>query len=60
MGFLEAIDVGYKKIAAGWKSSPVITLTDFDCLNQKAVDRLAVQIGYYLNPPEADKTVKHL
>ncbi|MGA2172434.1 MAG: 2-amino-4-hydroxy-6-hydroxymethyldihydropteridine diphosphokinase [Sedimentisphaerales bacterium] len=58
--FLETIDAGYKKLVAGWESSPVITLTDFDCLNQKDVDRLAVQIGYYLNLPQADKTVKRL
>jgi 2-amino-4-hydroxy-6-hydroxymethyldihydropteridine diphosphokinase len=52
MSFLEAIDRGYKKLIAEWKLSPVITLKDFDCLNQKSVDRLADQIEYYLHPPE--------
>jgi len=50
MDFLEAIDAGYKKLIAGWKLSPVITLTDFDCLNQNAVDLLACRIEYYINP----------
>jgi deoxyadenosine/deoxycytidine kinase len=49
-GFLEAIDAGYKKLIADWKLSPVITLTDFDCLNQNAVDLLACRIEYYINP----------
>jgi deoxyadenosine/deoxycytidine kinase len=49
-GFLEQIDAGYKKLIAGWKQSPVITLDEFDCLNQKSVDRLARQIEYYIRP----------
>jgi 2-amino-4-hydroxy-6-hydroxymethyldihydropteridine diphosphokinase len=52
LSFLRAIEASYKKLAAGWKLSPVITLTDFDCLSQKSVDRLAGQIGYYLNPSD--------
>jgi 2-amino-4-hydroxy-6-hydroxymethyldihydropteridine diphosphokinase len=51
MGFLSAIDAGYKKLIADWTLSPVITLTDFDCLNQNAVDLLACRIEYYINPP---------
>lgn len=53
-GFLQAIDAGYRKLVAGWKHSPVITLTDFDCLSEKYVDLLASQIGYYLNPSQTD------
>jgi 2-amino-4-hydroxy-6-hydroxymethyldihydropteridine diphosphokinase len=60
ISFLEAIDAGYKNLVAEWKFSPVITLSDFDCLNEKAVDRLAGQIRYYLNPPQADKSAGHL
>jgi len=48
--FLEAIDAGYKNLIAGWKSSPVISLDDFDCLSQDAVDKLAEKIKYYINP----------
>jgi 2-amino-4-hydroxy-6-hydroxymethyldihydropteridine diphosphokinase len=68
-GFLEAISAGYKKLIADWTLSPVITLTDFDCLNQNAVDLLACRIEYYINPPhlpkdcrcrQADKPTKHL
>jgi 2-amino-4-hydroxy-6-hydroxymethyldihydropteridine diphosphokinase len=59
-GFLEAIDAGYKKLIADWKLSPVITLTDFDCLGKKNIDRLAGQIEYYLHPTQADKPAKHL
>ncbi len=60
MGFLQAIDAGYRDLIAGWKISPVITLTDFDCLSEKNVDRLAGDIEYYLNPPAADKPSKLL
>ncbi|MCJ7776844.1 MAG: 2-amino-4-hydroxy-6-hydroxymethyldihydropteridine diphosphokinase, partial [Sedimentisphaerales bacterium] len=49
-GFLEDISAGYKELIADWKLSPVITLTDFDCLNQNAVDLLACRIEYYINP----------
>jgi deoxyguanosine kinase len=50
LSFLQAIDEGYKKLIAGWKSSPVINLDGFDCLSQEAVDRLAEKIKYYINP----------
>jgi 2-amino-4-hydroxy-6-hydroxymethyldihydropteridine diphosphokinase len=53
--FLSAIDAGYKKLIADWMLSPVITLTDFDCLNQNAVDLLACRIEYYINPPHLPK-----
>ncbi|MGA2071529.1 MAG: 2-amino-4-hydroxy-6-hydroxymethyldihydropteridine diphosphokinase [Sedimentisphaerales bacterium] len=58
--FLEAVGAGYKKLIADWTLSPVITLTDFDCLNQNAVDLLACRIEYYINPPQADKPTKYL
>jgi deoxyguanosine kinase len=68
IGFLEDIIAGYKELIANWKLSPVITLSDFDCLNQNAVDLLACRIEYYINPPQADlsairvadKPTKHL
>jgi hypothetical protein len=50
MSFLERIDAGYKKLAAEWNLSPVITLTGFNCLSEKAVEGVAGEIGYYLNP----------
>jgi deoxyguanosine kinase len=50
LNFLQAIDVGYKELIAGWKSSPVIALDDFDCLSQQAADKLAEKIKYYINP----------
>jgi deoxyguanosine kinase len=67
--FLEAVGAGYEKLIADWTLSPVITLSDFDCLNQNAVDLLACRIEYYINPPhlpkdcrcrQADKPTKHL
>ena len=57
--FLQAIDAGYKKLVAEWNHSPVITLADFDCLNEKSVDRLAGQIGYYLNPQDTYESRKN-
>jgi deoxyguanosine kinase len=48
--FLERIDAGYKKLAAEWNLSPVITLTGFNCLDEKEIWRLADEIKYYLNP----------
>jgi len=50
-GFLEQIDAGYKKLTAGWENSPVITLNEYDCRNQKSVDRLARQVEYYIGAP---------
>jgi deoxyguanosine kinase len=50
MSFLKHIDAGYRKLAAEWNLSPVITLTEFNCLNEKEVERLAGEISYYLNP----------
>jgi 2-amino-4-hydroxy-6-hydroxymethyldihydropteridine diphosphokinase len=50
MGFLQAIDAGYRKLIADWRQSPVITLTDFDCLSEKSIQRLSGQIEYYLHP----------
>jgi len=58
--FLEAVGAGYKELIANWMLSPVITLTDFDCLNQNAVDLLACRIEYYIHPPQADKPTKYL
>ncbi len=49
-GFLQKIEAGYEELIAGWKQCPVITLTDFDCLNEKGVERLAGQVKYYVNP----------
>jgi deoxyguanosine kinase len=49
MSFLERIDAGYKKLAAEWNLSPVITLTGFNCLSEKEVERVADEIKYYLN-----------
>jgi deoxyadenosine/deoxycytidine kinase len=51
--FLEAVGAGYEQGLRDWKVCPVIQLLNFDCLSQKAVDRLALQIRYYLNPPQA-------
>lgn len=59
MSFLQAIDAGYKKLVAEWNHSPVITLADFDCLSEKSVDRLAGQIGYYLNPQDTYESRKN-
>ncbi|MGA2093561.1 MAG: 2-amino-4-hydroxy-6-hydroxymethyldihydropteridine diphosphokinase [Sedimentisphaerales bacterium] len=56
MSFLERIDAGYKKLVAEWNQSPVITLTGFNCLSEKEVERVAGEIGYYLNPIVADRT----
>lgn len=50
ISFLKRIDAGYKKLAAEWNLSPVITLNGFNCLNEKEVKRLAGEIRYYLNP----------
>jgi deoxyguanosine kinase len=50
MSFLERIDAGYKKLVSEWNLSPVITLKDFNCLNEKEVEGLASEIKYYLNP----------
>ena len=52
MSFLKHIDAGYKKLAAEWNLSPVITLTGFNCLDEKEVGRLAAEISYYLNPQD--------
>lgn len=49
MSFLEGIDAGYRKLTAEWNLSPVITLKGFNCLDEKEVGRLAVEIEYYLN-----------
>ncbi|MBN2020680.1 MAG: 2-amino-4-hydroxy-6-hydroxymethyldihydropteridine diphosphokinase [Sedimentisphaerales bacterium] len=51
ISFLEAIDAGYKELVAGWRLSPVITLNDFDCFDDKAVSGLAEQVKYYVMPP---------
>ncbi|MFH1371675.1 MAG: 2-amino-4-hydroxy-6-hydroxymethyldihydropteridine diphosphokinase [Planctomycetota bacterium] len=59
MSFLQAIDAGYRKLTAEWKHSPVITLTDFDCLSEKSIDRLAVQTAYYLHPPDTYESRKN-
>jgi len=59
LDFLQAIDAGYKKLAAGWKLSPLITLTDFDCLSQKTVDRLADKLKYYLHPQQTYESRKN-
>jgi len=59
MSFLEAIDAGYKKLIAGWKVSPVITLTDFNCLNQNAVEDLAHKIKYYIYPQSTYESCKN-
>ena len=50
MSFLKNIDAGYKELSAEWNLSPVITLTGFNCLDEKEVGRLAAEISYYLNP----------
>ncbi len=50
MSFLKRIAAGYKKLTAEWDLSPVITLKDFNCLNEKEVEGLACEIKYYLNP----------
>jgi 2-amino-4-hydroxy-6-hydroxymethyldihydropteridine diphosphokinase len=59
VSFLQAIDAGYKKLVAEWKHSVVITLSDFDCLSEKSIDRLAGQIGYYLKPLEIYESRKN-
>jgi deoxyguanosine kinase len=58
MNFLERIDAGYKKLAVEWKLSPVITLTGFNCLNEKEVERVADEIRYYLNPQDVYESRK--
>ena len=60
VSFLQGIDAGYRKLVSEWNLSPVITLADFDCLSEKSIDRLAGQIGYYLNPPQADESAGHV
>ncbi len=50
LNFLKALEAGYERLLADWKVCPAITLNDFDCLNQKAVDALSRQIEYYVNP----------
>jgi deoxyadenosine/deoxycytidine kinase len=45
--FLEALDRDYERLFAGWKNSPVIRLSEFDCLSEKNVKHLANQIVYY-------------
>ena len=57
--FLEDISAGYKKLIADWTLSPVITLTDFDCLNQNAVDLLACRIEYYICPRNTYESCKN-
>lgn len=59
LGFLEAIDAGYKELVAGWKHSPVITLNDFDCRNLKSIDWLVGQTGYYILPRDTYENRKN-
>jgi deoxyguanosine kinase len=50
LGFLEGIDAGYRGLVAGWKYSPVLTLNDFDCRDEKSIDWLVSRMKYYLFP----------
>jgi 2-amino-4-hydroxy-6-hydroxymethyldihydropteridine diphosphokinase len=46
--FLEAVGAGYEQGLRDWKVCPVIRLSNFDCLDKKAVDSLVRQLKYYL------------
>jgi 2-amino-4-hydroxy-6-hydroxymethyldihydropteridine diphosphokinase len=48
-GFLETINAGYEQLLSDWKLCPVIRLTDFDCLNETAIDALARSVKYYIS-----------
>jgi 2-amino-4-hydroxy-6-hydroxymethyldihydropteridine diphosphokinase len=48
-GFLETINTGYEQLLSGWKLCPVIRLSDFDCLDENAVDSLGRQVKYYIS-----------
>jgi 2-amino-4-hydroxy-6-hydroxymethyldihydropteridine diphosphokinase len=46
--FLEAVGAGYEQGLRDWKVCPVIRLSNFDCLEENAVDSLVRQLKYYL------------